>query len=207
MLQELKLKLDKDLYNKIISPSVLLDNLIILNEQSRKTSAYVDPNNIPFYYYLGKHFKCKNLIEIGTGAALNSCCYFKGCKDVENFLAYQNKEKDFYSSRFAIKNINKNYKNNFEFYYGNLKDDDFNREIIKHEWDLVLFNENKFLYDDLLFILSKLWLNTSSGGLFVVNHLNSDEVVKNCFYNFCKIKNSENIVLNTRYGIGIIEKD
>lgn len=206
MLQELKLQLDKDLYNKNISPNILLDNLVILNEQSRKTSAYVDPNNIPFYYYLGKHFKSKNMIEIGTGAALNSCSFFKSCNNVENFLAFQNKEKDFYSSRFAFKNIKRNYKNNFNFYHGNLKDDNFNKEIVKYEWDLVFFNENKFLYDDLLFILSKLWLNFKSNGLFVINHLN-DEVVKNCFYNFCKIKNAENITLNTRYGIGIIEKD
>lgn len=206
MLNELKVNLEKDLDKKIISSQILLDNLALLNEQSRKTSAYVDPNHIPFYYYLGKYYKPKNLIEINTGAALNSCSFFKSCKTIENFLAFQSKEEEFYSSRFALKNINKNYKNNLKLIHCSLKNEDFHKEIESKEWDLMFINENSFSYDDLLFLMSKTWMNFSTNGLFIVNYLNNN-LIKSCFENFCKIKNSEYVVLNTRYTLGIIKKD
>ena len=206
MLNELKVNIEKELDKKIISSQTLLDNLVLLNEQSRKTSAYVDPNHIPFYYYLGKYYKPKSLIEINTGAALNSCSFFKSCKTVESFIAFQTKEEDFYSSRFALKNINKNYKNNFKLLYCHLKNEEFSKEIESNEWDLLFINENSFSYDNLLFLMSKVWAHTSLNGLFVVNYLNN-EIVKSCFENFCKIKNSEHVVLNTRYTLGIIKKD
>lgn len=206
MLEELKTKIEKDLKNQIVSPKILLDNLCILNEQSRKSSSYVDPNYIPFYYYLGKYLNVKNILEVETGAALHSCSFFKSCKSVENFLAFQNRKEDFYNPRFAFKNIKKNYKNHFDLYYGNIKDSEFEIKVNKHNWNLVLFNEDEMSYDSLLFTFSKLWLNLEFDGLFIVNFVNSVDSVKKCFNNFCKIQNIKNVILNTRYGTGIIKK-
>ncbi len=206
MLEELKSKIENDLKNQAISPKILLDNLSILNEQSRKSSSYVDPNYIPFYYHLGKYLNVKKMIEIETGAALHSCSFLKSCKTIETFLAFQSKKDDFFSSRFAYKNIKKNYKGDFDLYYGNIKDNNFEVKVNKHNWDLVLFNEEEMSYDSLLFTFSKLWLNLESDGLFVVNFVNSIDSVKKCFNNFCKIQNIKNVILNTRYGTGIIKK-
>jgi hypothetical protein len=204
MLKELKIKLENDLNKSLISSSCLLDNLSIMNEDSRKSSSYVDPKNIPFYYYLGKHFISNNLLEIGVGAGLNSACYLKSVKLIDNYLGFQQKTSEFYTKRFAEKNIKKNVKS-LEIYHGNINDKEFNEKLIKNKWNLAIFDIEES-YDKTLFKLTEVWKNLNYNALLVINQVKSSDIINKVFVNFLKINNVGGEILNTRYGVGLILK-
>ena len=95
-LKELEDKINKDLKNQYVPSYILLDRLRVIDEDSRKTSSYVDPYYIPFYYYLGKYLKPFNLLEIEVNLGFFSCSFFKSCVDVDSYLGFQSKTKDFH---------------------------------------------------------------------------------------------------------------
>lgn len=204
MLKELKINLENDLNKSLITSSSLLDNLSIMNEDSRKSSAYVDSKNIPFFYYFGKYFKSTNLIEVGTGAALHSSVYLKGNQNKIDYLGFQQKTEEFYSVRFAKKNISK-FTKNFEIHHGNITDDYFQQKLSKIKWNLAFFNELDS-YDKTLFKMTEIWKHLDFNSIFLVNHVNSNEIIKKCLSNFSKINNVPYEIISTRYGVGLIQK-
>jgi len=204
-LQELKDNLEIDLDNQFVNPSVLLDKLTVINEESRKTSSYVDPRYIPFYYYLGKYIKPKKMIEIGFGLGFFSTCFLKSCDSVEYYLGFQEKTEDFFTPRFAIRNIKSSFRKNLDHYYGHFSDSDFQKKIVGHKWDIVFFNEETS-YDKHLFNMDSVWDIMDSDGYLVVDYVESNVDTKEVFNNFCKIHNRTPIILKTRYGVGIIQK-
>ena len=204
-LKELKINLDLDISKQIITSNILLDNLRVINEDSRKTSAYVDPRYIPFYYYLGKYLKPRNIIEIDFSLAFFSTCFIKSCKTVENFLAFQESGEEYYSNNLALKNIKTVYHGHLDYYEGRINDKIFQDIISQNKWDLVLFNEEKN-YDKHLLHLDVMWSHLNMGGYIVMDYINSHENAKLAFHNFAKIENREPIILTTRYGVGIIQK-
>ena len=78
-MQELKSLLEEKL-NKQLPSRIFLDRMRVLDEDSRKTSAYNDPKYIPFYYWLGTLIKPKSLVEIGFRLGLFSGNFLKSCK-------------------------------------------------------------------------------------------------------------------------------
>ena len=204
-LKELKANLENDLVKQIITPNVLLGHLRVISESSRKTSAYVDPRYIPFYYYLGKYLQPKNMIEMGFGLAFFSTCFMRSCKTVENFLAFQEVGEEYYSNNLALKNIKTVYRNSLNYYQGSVNDKIFQDCISKNKWDLILFNEEKD-YDKHMLYLDVVWSHLNLDGYIVMDYIQSHENAKRAFHNFCKIENREPIILPTRYGVGIIQK-
>jgi len=204
-LQELKSCLEADLSKQVITPGILLDHLRVINEDSRKTSAYVDPRYIPFYYYLGKYIQPKSMIEMGLGLAFFSTSFMKSCKTIEKLLAFQETSGEYYSANLALKNIKSVYRGNVDYYEGTVNDILFQKYISENKWDLVLINE-EYGYDKHMLHLDVAWSNLNADGYIVMDYINSFENAKRAFHNFCKIENREPIILPTRYGVGIVQK-
>jgi predicted O-methyltransferase YrrM len=204
-LKDLKLCIAKDLELQLIPSTIILDKLRVVNEDSRKASAYVDSTHVPFYYYLGKYIEPKNLIEIGVNLGFFSCAFFKSCKTVENYLAYQENIAEYFSKRLVEKNIKDNFKNNFDFYYGIVTDQEFLNKVNSIKWDLAFINEEKY-YDKYFVVMDTVWENLSDGGMLVMENIITHSAAKDAFNNFCKVKNRESVIFNTRYGTGIVIK-
>lgn len=203
MLEQLK-NINKDLESLAIPSNIILDKLRVVDEDTRKASAYVDSSYIPFYYYLGKYVKPKNLLEIGVNLGFFTCAFFKSCRTVENYLAYQEDNDEFYSKRLMLGNIKDNHKNNFDFHYGKFNDTEFLEKIRAKKWDLAFINEEKF-YDKYAFVLDTVWDNLSENGMLVMENVISLSASRDAFANFCKNKNS--LIFKTRYGTGIVAKE
>ena len=204
-LRELEEKLESDLNRSIISSSVLLDNLSVIDERNRTLGQYVDPRYAPFYYHLGKYLKPKTLVEIGFGLAFFSTCFMKSCRTVEEFFGFQEEAEGFYSNKFALRNIKKVFDGKFYYHYGQVLDDMFRLKIDQNKWDLALFNE-ECEYDKHMFHLDVVWSHINDGGYIVMDYVNSHDHASKAFANFCKIENRKSIIMETRYGVGIVQK-
>ena len=104
-LEDIEVGLKAKLSKQPISPRVLLDRLRMLDESSRKTSQYQDPNYLPFYYYLSKSIVPKSIFCFGLDLALPICCFLNGCETAKRILAFQKAGNSFYSPRVALSNI------------------------------------------------------------------------------------------------------
>lgn len=204
-LETLKEALVVDLNNEFVSSTALLDRLGIVNEDTRLSSSYVDNKYMPFYYHLGKHLKPSNLLEIGFGLGLASCCFLKSSQQVENFLSFQQADSGFYSPKLAMKNVKNVYKNKFDLYIGKIIDQAFDEKLTKIAWDVALLNEDQE-YDDQLFTLELVWSRMNLEGVIAIDKVNSSKTTKSAYLNFCKIHNYTPVVVPTRYGTGLIQR-
>ena len=184
----------------------IMDRMRFIDESSRKTSAYSDPTYIPFYYYLGEIIKPEHFCEIGLGLGLFSSAFFKSCKSVKYFLAFQDKPEEGYIPSLAIKNVKDNYKGEMDFYLGDIMDDVFFDKISPKKWDLLIINNDRANFDKYLMYLEYFWPYINLNGYIVMDYINSHRFAGEAFYGFAKIKNREPDLFRTRYGTGIIKK-
>jgi len=203
-LDEIKNKIDLELESQKISGKVLLDRFCVIEDGSRKTSAYVDHTYAPFYYYLGKYFPAKSLAEIGFTLGLLSSSFMLSCKSVENFFGFKEKIPEFVSTRIGKININKVFKKNKNFYSGELYDQEF-LDFSKNLWDVVLIGEEK-KYDKQLEYMELMWPQVSDSGIIIVEYMNKNPPSKEAFDSFCDNKKLKPYIFKTRYGTGIIQK-
>ena len=197
--------LESDLKKQLIPSTVLLDTLRLINDGDRKSSAYVDPNYMPFYYHLGKYITPQNMVEFGVGIGFSSACFLKSCKSVKSFLGFQELGSQFYSKRLAARNLKSVYREEMDLYAGRYKDQDLVDKIQSRKWDLVICNE-ELSYDKHIYILDRIWEQMNLDGYLIMDYVNAHEPAKEAFANFCKIKNRERIVFPTRYGVGIVQR-
>jgi len=198
--------LDKKLKSQIINPRVLLDRLRLIDDNSRKSSQYQDPNYLPFYYYLSKFIFPKNIVHVGLDLAFPSCCFLQGSKTTESILCFQKQKKSFYSPRLAISNIRdiKGKKIEIDYYYGNVNDLNFIKKLQKN-FDLFMITENCG-NDDLNEFLDIFWQYLNLDGFIVVDHIKSEKDKSKIFSSFCKGKNRSYKEFDTRYGTGLVQK-
>lgn len=203
-LKDFSKDLDKKLKLQLISSRVLLDKLRLVDESSRKSGQYQDPLYLPFYFHMGKFMNPKAVLQIGLNLGLEFCCFLQGNKTPNYFFAFQNNDGNFYSERLAfsnIKDISKKVKT--QFYYGSILDEDFLSKLIN--FDLILITE-KSNFDKIMDALNICWNKLNLDGFLVVDYLNYDKKIKKIFLDFCKVKNREGFVYETRYGVGIVQK-
>lgn len=204
-LSDLHKKIDKELNSQFISGRVLLDRFCLIDEDSRKTAAYLDHRYAPFYYYLGKHIKPKFIMEIGFNLGLLSASFLTSCKTVESFFGYKEKNDSFVPIRIGKANIRKKFKGRSDFYIGNFYNQEFINIISLNLMDLVFINDETS-YDKHLEYLDTIWINLSENGLIVVDYINKHIPAKNAFLAFCESKNRKPVIFSTRYGTGILQK-
>lgn len=203
---ELLDKVNSKLRKQGISSSVILSRFRMINEESRKTSAYTDPRYVPFYYYLSQEIQPKSMIEIGFRLGLLSGTFLMGNKSVEYFLAFQKASEDeYYSPRLGKRNIQDNYKGEFDVYVGDITDERFEQIFNKRMWDLLIINEET-TYDRHMQYLEFAWDEMNSGGFIIMDYVNYHKPAGKAYYNFCKAQSRDYIVFDTKYGVGLIEK-
>ena|SRR5215831_11121055 len=204
-LSELKSKLDERLA-KPFSARVLLDNMRLINETSRKTSAYTDPLYIPFYYHLGHFIEPKSILEIGFRLGLFSACFLKSCQTVERVLGFQERSGEYYSSRLGRANILQNARGiAVQAHVGSVDDEDFLLRLHGNRWDLCFINEETG-YDKHMAYLDLVWPQMDLNGLIVMDYIVRHTPAQRAFSDFCKSKNREPATFATRYGVGVIQR-
>lgn len=188
-------ELNRKLNLAAIGTNVLLSNVKLLDFKSSETAAFRDSRYFPFYYHLGSQVSPECVLQIGPKLGLPAACFLQKCKTVDSWTIIE--EPNLPKSMISA-NIKKFLEKPVWFY-------DINETEMLENYDLALLTEE---YDHDLHVshLNRLWDWLKPGGLLVVDYINTNEVVKGSFNDFCRVKNREPIVFSTRYGTGIIKK-
>jgi predicted O-methyltransferase YrrM len=204
-LKQLQIKLREKLAKSTLSAHLLLDKFRLIDESSRKSSAYTDPKYIPFYYHLGTLIEPKTVLEIGFRLGLFSGCFVKGCKTVEKILGFQQRSDTFYSERLGRANVKDNFSGELDIHFGTTTDEVFSQKLAATKWDLVIINE-ELSYDDHLKYLDLVWPHVSDEGIVVVDYLSRHPATNQALKDFCMMKNREFSFVPTPYGVGLVQK-
>ena len=203
--EELKDKLEYELDRRLISARTLLSGFRVIDEGSRRSFAYLDDRYVPFYYHLGKYIQPKFLLKIGFNLGLLSGSFLKSCKTVEWLQGFQEKSDEYFSPRLGMANIRDIYPNPKPLFVhvGDLLDEQWS--LRDKKWDLVIVNVET-THDKLRFYLDVIWPHVSEGGWIVVDYVNYHKPTGETYRDFCKVQNREPTVVNTRYGVGLLER-
>lgn len=205
-LEDIYKEINKKLNKQLMSPRILLDRLRLIDEDSRKSSQYQDPNYLPFYYYLSRFINPKSILNVGFYLGLPCCCFLQGSDSAEKMLGFQRVNKLFYSPRLALSNIKdiKRKKIEIDFYYGNMVDLEFQNKLTQ-KFDLIMLTED-MTNDQINECLDISWECLNLDGFLVCDYINSNKFIKKIFSSFVKTKNRDAFYFKTRYGVGIIQK-
>lgn len=205
MLDEIVAQLKDKMKKQHIPPRILLDRLRLIDEGSRRSGQYLDPNYLPFYYHLSGLISPRDVLHIGLELGLPSCCFLLGSKTASRITCFQRRFSGFYSPRIALSNIKdvKGRKFPVEFHNGLIIDLEMQEKMIRG-FDLVMITE-KTSPDDLQEILDVTWEKLRLDGFLVVDHMSEKDRAM-VFNNFCKAKDRSSANLKTRYGVSIVQK-
>lgn len=202
-LENIKSELEKKLSLSLINPRILLDRLRLIDEDSRRSPQYQDPNYLPFFYYLSGVVSPKVILNIGLDLALPICCFLKGCHSAKRLIALQPDLGSFYSQRLAISNIKDTSRLSVDFHFGGIADEGF-LKMISGGLDLVVISEHSGF--DLSDILEICWQNLNLNGFLVLDKVSIGSAERKFFSDFCRSKNRDFIFFNTRYGTALSAK-
>jgi len=190
-------ELKKDLEKELIQSPALFHGFLFLSADATRTPAYADPRYLPFYYYLSKYVQPQKLLEVGFTLGLHSGAFLRHNTSVEHFLGFQSPEEQ--PSRLGAKNIGLVYKKPFQVFVGRF----FDAPLKEHAWDLVLWDK-QWPYDVARSGLDRVWDSMALDGFLVYERLNGEN--RRAFDDFCKIHDRVPVVLQTRYGVGIVKR-
>ena len=202
-LKDFKPLLEADLSRQLVGGKFILDRFCVIDEDSRRSPAYVDPNFAGFYYHLGKYIQPTRLLEIGFDLGLLSASLMISCKSVKKFIGFRESGKTFMSPRLGHKNVGKVMKGEKIFHTGNLYDSVFESLILGVD-AVVITDESS--YDRHLEYLDFLWPCLSENGIIVCEYLDKNKPAKDAYRAFCESKNREPMLFATRYGTGMVQK-
>jgi len=187
---ELKRKLDL----AAIGTSVLLSKVKLLDLKSNQTAAFRDSKYFPFYYHLGSQISPECVLQVGPKLGLPAVCFLQKCKTVNSWMVV---EEENLPRSMIRSNIQMFIKSKLVGFCG-MGD-------VDESYDLALLTE-EYDRDQHNLYLKFLWASLKPGGLLVVDYITNNEVIQGSFYDFCRVKNREPIIFDTRYGTGIITK-
>lgn len=191
--QLLRTKLDRGL-----SFNVLLSSAKFLDSQSRDAPELTDPCNLPFYYYLGLQCQPKHVVQIGSRLGLPALCFLQGCKSVKEWVVLDQGEGPY--ARTITCNVQQKLLGQCNYWAGGV--DLLRSKISDRRWDLALVTDR---CEDLKIYLDDLWKHLANKGLLLVDYMSVHPINK-AFLEFCKVKNREPLIFETRNRIGIVEK-
>ena len=204
-LVKLKENVEKDLSKQLIGSKILLDKFSLIDEDSRKSAAYLDPNYTCFYYHLGKYINPEFVCEFGFDLGLLSACFLTSCKSVKHFFGYKKLSEEFSSMRLGKSNIRLVFKGQRDFYTGNSFDQEFIDIFSPNSWDLVILNcEDSF--DKHLEYLEVIWPHLSENGLIIAEYNDRNIQGREAFLAFSESKNRKPVKFQTRYGTSVLQK-
>lgn len=204
--EDLAKSLNEKIRTQHITSRVLLDRLRLIDEQSRHSSQYQDPNYLPFYYHLSKFIHPKKILNVGLDLGLPLCCFLQGSLSAESVTCFQSLTDRFYSPRLAVSNIRdvKGRKFPIEFYHGSMLDQKM-QQILSGGFDFILITENCDP-DKMKDILEVCWQKISLDGYLVLDRTDSNKSFGDIFRDMCKSNNRDCQSINTRYGSFIVQK-
>lgn len=191
---ELQNRIDKQL----IDPRIFLNDLIF-DETAKNGVIYNDPRFLPFYLHLGRLIKPKNVLVWNLGDGVTTSFFLKYCDSVEKVITIDSED-----TYIGNSNIRFNFDGQIETYVMNLNQFITNN-VLNFELDLIFINR-EMLYDQYMLFLEFVWSFLRKKGLIVLDYINRDQV-KEAYSDFCKVKNKDQCLVNTRYTVGLIEKD
>jgi hypothetical protein len=193
-LKEIKYFVD-DKINKSLPSRVFLDTLRVSDEYFRKSLSYNDPRYYPAYYWLGLIINPKSVVFAGFGPGLAGANLARAAKELRSFIGFQEGNE---SLRLGVANV-RDYYRKCKIYNGILENF---WQCLPDEYDLGILDVDVG-YDKCRTYLDLLWSRIVPEGLLVVDNIKKS-TMKAAFGDFCKARNIESVVLNTRCGIGII---
>lgn len=200
--------MDADLIRRQIDQSLITTDKLLagakfIDESSKECGEYLDSRYFPFYYHLGKQIEPKTVCQIGSKIGLVGACFLRSCKTVESWLAMDHERGHVANITTSNLKLNTKYKNNIlpgPIGFMGLNDSMLEIEST-FQYDLCFLSED-FGKERYLKHLNFLWKILNQKGLLVADYINSHDV----FHEFCRVKNREPIIFETRYGVGIIER-
>lgn len=203
-LEDLKKVISKDLSKQAISGKVLLDRFCMIEEASRKSPSYSDPNYAGFYYHLGKHLSPLSLLEVNFEIGLFSGCFMTSCKTVQRFCAWHETNTNFFSFRIGARNIKRVYKGQRIFVDTNQYDDKFEK-VLSLGYDMIIFTQEQ-KYDRQLNLLEFFWKYLNENGIMVCDNTRRSPTTDEAFDAFAFSKNIRSIKFDTRHGTSLLQK-
>ena len=167
-----------------------------MDSSSKSAGDYNDVRYLPFYYHLGKQSSAKTVCQIGPKLGLVGACFLKSCETVDSWTIVDNKHNNCQITTSNLKLNSNFYKKTFcDFVFYSTLDE------IKSFYDICFITES-FEKTVCFNYMEFMWESLSSEGLLVVDYITSN----NAFHEFCRVKNREPMIFNTRYGVGIVQK-
>lgn len=195
--------LQRNLDDGHITSEILLSGTKLYSESSRDSILYKDNRYLPFYYHLGKQLQPKEVVQIGPVLGLVGACFLRSCQTVEHWLAIGNGEKHC----GAIIKDNLVLHTKYQGTWGHINYMGLIPEMLEPQiesdikYDLGFLTES---FDEGRYrkYLDFLWTHLASEGLLVADYISSNSV----FHDFCRVKNREPMIFDTRYGVGIVQR-
>lgn len=203
-LKKLKKRLDSDLKKQLVSGRVLLDRYCMIDELSRKSPSYCDPNYAGFYYHLGKYIRPNSLMEFGFDLGLFSACFMIRCKSVNNYFGFRDYDGTYFSHRIGAKNIKRSYRGKAKYHYGNIHDNVFDK-VFQQTWDMVIFSSEE-KYDKHLQYFDFVWPHLNENAIIVCDNIKRNSPTREAFEAFAHSKNREFTFFATRHGTMVLQK-
>lgn len=210
--------INKELYNPellrtklgsgIMRSDVLLANMRFLDVEARKTSEFSDPKYFPFYYYLGQQLHSQHVVQIGSQAGLVGSAFLQGCRTVESWLSMDVPRNQGSSLANVIQgNLSKHCGGKVGSMYVPPNLEPLLVETIHPKAELAdtVFVSEKFEPEHYKIVLEFAWKYLIVEGILIADYIATD-VIKPVFESFCRVKNREPLVFDTRYGVGIIQR-
>lgn len=187
---------------QLMSPRTLLGGMRLIDESSRSSSQYQDPNYLPFYFHVGRVVDPGAIICVGLDLGLQLSCLLKGCSSPKYAFCLQPPAEDFYSPRLALSNVRSIAGNRFpvEVHEGR-PHDHRPQEAARSSADFALITR-PMSGDDLMDAMDFCWGGLKSGGLMVVDYLSYGEG-EEIFRDFCTGRSARHSIFQTRYSTGM----
>jgi len=190
------------LKRRIIPPKAILGRLSVIDETSRLTGPYQDPDYLPFYFHAGRVLDPRRIICVGLDIGLHVSCLLQGCSEPECCLCVQPPSSEYYSPRIALSNIRSVTSRRFPVSAAVSRLEEV--EFPAAGFDMALIT-SRLPGDSTLDSLEACWRVLSDDGTILVDRL-SEGSTKEVFADFCKAKNVEFRAFETRYGTALARK-
>lgn len=197
--------LRKQLESGNMPANILFSNLGFMNYQIKDSIRFCDSKNLPFYYHLGKQLFVSKVLQIGledTSAYIGPC-FMQSSKSIHHWIGIDNDMNKMIN--FVRSNIKSKMTDDgdcsiligdFEYLKSKLKVFEFDLCIIATD------KEKTFIEG-----LEIAWPKLKDEGLLVCDYISENTPdINNCFLKFCRVKNRQPVLFNTRNGVGVIEK-
>ena len=204
-IEEFESELLAALDNPKVTGKALLDRFCVIDEDSRRSPAYLDHRFSGFYYELGKHVNPNSVLEIGFDLGLLAGAMLMSCKTPTRFLGFREARDSYFSMRLGKQNIRRVMKGSRDFYLGGLYDVGLESLLSAGSYDIGMITDIPDA-DKLLEYLDFVWPHISDKGIIVCENVNKSRACSEGFLNFCESKNRRGHTFPTRYGTGLVQK-